>query len=90
MELNLWRSVWERTYVHLIGVMREGCPKGWGARDGNAERTVRTGCVVVDQKPDRAGPSRTLRSSERIAAKITDAGQEARRQAKTIVVRTAV
>jgi hypothetical protein len=28
---------------------------GMGTRHGNAERTVRTGCVVVDQKSDRGG-----------------------------------
>jgi hypothetical protein len=38
-----YSEVVERSYVPLIRVMCEGCPGTRGARDENAERTVRTG-----------------------------------------------
>src|SRR5262245_60176764 len=79
LQVKLPRCVGERSYVLLIKVLLEDwtkmrCPTCKGGR------TVGAGCGVGGKKADRAGPSRTLRSSERIAAQIADAGQEIRRQ----------
>src|ERR1700747_168653 len=73
LELKLWRCVGERS----------------GVPDMSQEYSFYEGPLIrrgLHQGTDWAGPSRTLRSSERIAAKITGAGQEARPVAKTSVV----
>src|SRR6516165_9226793 len=56
LQVKLPGCVEERSYVLFIKVLREA-DQTCGARHAKGERTVRAGCLVVDQEQDRAGSS---------------------------------
>jgi hypothetical protein len=80
---SLFKYVWERTYVPLISVVREGAP-----RDTCNDPGEHILCLSpephlgVRQRRDWSGPQRTLSSSRRTADQITRAGQGTRGRRK--------